>query len=170
MVNSQPLDFIGQTAKKIMNSVGPLYYQEEWEGGLYYQADGGDNVSYIFPWDTSLDAPEPADTAGTTDVTGDPAGVTEPVATPDPNKYPLKASATCVAVAMTIGDYVPKVSGDISAENLMSAISIKNYKIEKNEADGAYHLYYSKDGLTYNYTLKNKSTASANGLLMVMEK
>lgn len=160
LVNSQPTDFIGQTAKTIMNTVGPLYYQDEMEGGLYYKPNDGESVSYIFPWDNSLDVPEPAETADGT----------EEEITPDPNKHPLKADAVCAAVAMKIGDYVPKVTGTIAAEDLMSGISIKNYKIEKSEEDGLYHLYYSQNALSFDYTLKDKSTASADGLLFVKKK
>jgi hypothetical protein len=180
MVNSQPLDFIGATAKKIMGSVGPLYYKGEEEGGLYYMPKNDENVSYIFPWDTSLDVPESTGTAGAADASGaagtDAASGTqgtagdEPPVAPDPNKYPLKANAVCAAVSMTIGDYVPKVTGNVSVSDLMSAISIKNYKVAESEADGMFHLYYSQGGLTFDYMLKNKKTANAGGPLFIRKK
>jgi hypothetical protein len=52
----------------------------------------------------------------------------------------------------------------------MSAISVKKYKIEESEADGMYHLYYSRSGLSFDYTLASEKTANAGGLLFVMKK
>jgi hypothetical protein len=171
MVDSQPTSFIGSTAENIMNSEGPLYYAGEVDGGLYYNAED-DSISYIFPWDNSLDVPTPAPVPPT-----DPAAVVDDTAVtgvietaPDPNKYPLRADAKCIAVTMKIRDYVPKVSGDIKVEDLMSGISIEKYKVEKSETDGRFHLYYSKNKLSFDYTLKDKSTANAEGLLFVKQK
>jgi tetratricopeptide (TPR) repeat protein len=160
MTNSQSIDFVGSSAKKIMNSIGPLYYNGSDEGSLYYNASDSNSILYRFDAD-SLDMPEPEPTED-----GEPV---EPVIE-DPERYPLKSSAVCTSISMKIDDYVPQLSGTISVVNLMSGLSIENYKVAVSDADGENHLYYSQNGIAFDYTLKNKTTVSMGGMLTVTRK
>ncbi|MDR1068293.1 MAG: chitobiase/beta-hexosaminidase C-terminal domain-containing protein [Clostridiales Family XIII bacterium] len=155
VTDKSAIDLIGSSAKTIMNSVGALYYKGVEGGGLYYQAKNNDGVSYIFTYE-DLDVPEP-----------DPAAEDDKAAEPDPEKHPLKENAKCVAVDMRIDEYTTQLSGNIAVEDLMSGLSIKNYKVTKSEMDDKYHLYYTQNGLSFDYTLKDKETASGGGTLLV---
>jgi tetratricopeptide (TPR) repeat protein len=155
ITNSQEVDYVGSSARTIMNSVGPLYYSDSDDGGFYYKTGDDSSVRYRFPKD-SLDIPESTSKKKS-----------KKKATADPEKYPLKSGAVCSAISIKIGDYVPQVSGTIAVDDLMSGLDIKKYKVKASEKDGENHLYYSQNGIEFDYALKNKTTVSANNRLTV---
>jgi tetratricopeptide (TPR) repeat protein len=182
-VDTTAFGHIGDTARVIMDDVGPLYYDAHHASGYYYY-DDDKLFFYVFPdeyfmsnngtaegaTDGTADGATGGATDGTADgttggaVDGATGGAVEGIAL-DPEREPLPPDAVCSAIAMSVKDYVIGMDGNIQVEDFMIGIGIDEYDIDADE-DGGYHLTYSAKGIDYDIYLKNKNTITPEGELI----
>lgn len=145
VVDTSAVSYLGCSAKTIMNSVGPLFFEGTEQGGCFYKDNFG-KCYYIFP--ISVFAGEEGKTLS-------------------PVKTPLPAGAPCIAVTFSVGQYIVQQSGDFAIDVFMNGINIKDYTVERSGNDGAWHLYYNISGAEYDMTLKDQETISTNQTMTV---
>jgi tetratricopeptide (TPR) repeat protein len=149
--DTQPLDYIGLTNKKISDAVGALYYKGYEEGGYYYSTKSG-GVYYIFPAE-SFDGVEATDP-----LTDEPIAI-------NPETIPLPPEAVCMAVNMATKSFVLGMTENVKADDFVHGLAVEEYEIMKSE--DSYSLEYDLGGLHYSFDMKDKETVSASGYLLV---
>jgi tetratricopeptide (TPR) repeat protein len=149
--DTQPLDYIGATNKKISGAVGALYYKGYEEGGYYYSTKNG-GVFYIFPAE-SFEGVEASDPE-----TGEPIEI-------NPETIPLPPKAVCSAVNMPTKSFVLGMTENIKAEDFVHGLAVEKYEVVKNES--SYSLEYNLGSLHYSFDMKDKELVSMSGYLLV---
>lgn len=160
---------IGRKARDIMGDVGPLYYDSA-RGGGYCYYDGNEVAYYMFPSDYFAYVTQPEPDPTVVDETGAviiPAPVTVTI---DPEVDPLPPDAVCSAVFMKVSDYVLGMDGEIGVADFMTGIGVAKYNVDRNDEDGVYHLTYRSGKHKYDMSLKDRSTISPDGELLVKKK
>jgi tetratricopeptide (TPR) repeat protein len=152
-VDDSAVQYLGADAKKIMESVGPLYFDSQHEEGYYYY-DEKKEFYYVFA--NEYFVVENASTDG--------AVQTSMI---DAEREPLPPDAVCAAISMKISDYVLEMKGGIDADDLMAGVGVEEYDIERDGQDGKYHLIYESDGARYDMTMKTRDTVTRGGVLMI---
>jgi tetratricopeptide (TPR) repeat protein len=158
-VDDAALKYLGATAKEIMESVGPLYYDSQHEEGYYYY-DESKEFYYVFA--NEYFVVESESTSVTTD-----GAVQVQTSMIDAEREPLPPDAVCAAVSMKISDYIVQMKGGIAVDDLMAGVGIEEYDVERDAQDGKYHLIYESDGARYDMTMKNRDTVTRGGVLMI---
>jgi tetratricopeptide (TPR) repeat protein len=152
-VDDSAVQYLGADAKKIMESVGPLYFDSQHEEGYYYY-DEKKEFYYVFANEYFVVENYATDGAVQTSMI-------------DAEREPLPPDAICAAVSMKISDYVLEMKGGINADELMKGVGVEDYDIERDGQDGKYHLIYESDGARYDMTMKDKDTVTRGGVLMI---
>jgi tetratricopeptide (TPR) repeat protein len=152
-VDASYLAHLGDTARGIMDDVGPLYYEAA-HGDAYYYRDDDSLFFYVFAREDFTVEQAASD------------GAIEDVAL-DPETDPLPADTVCAAIAMKVRDYVQGMDGDLKAADFMTGIGTEDYTIDRNDGDGRYHLVYEADGARYDITMKDKDTVAPKGAVIV---
>lgn len=159
--DSQALDYIGKTNKKIASAFGALYYKGYEEGGYYYSTKSG-NLFYIFP-------AESFDKVVITDPeTGEPLPI-------DPATTPLPAKAICSAISMKTSNYVMGMTENVKAEDFVHGLAVEEDEYEvlsgADDADdvggGGYILTYKVGGLKFQFDMIDKETVSKSGYVLI---
>jgi tetratricopeptide (TPR) repeat protein len=153
-IDSEFLGYIGKSAAEIMGSAGALFYVGE-EGGGYYYRNKSSDCFFVFPWEVFQREESDETTDG------------EEAPPPDPNRTPLPGDAVCVAVSMQIGRLFVQMEGTLSVEDLMAGLNVESYSVETSGLDGLEHLYYSANGYSFDYTLKDATTVGSDGEVVV---
>ncbi|MDR0817448.1 MAG: chitobiase/beta-hexosaminidase C-terminal domain-containing protein [Clostridiales Family XIII bacterium] len=154
-VDNSAIANLGRSSKAIMNSVGPLFYSGELEGGFCYK-DNSSKYTYVF---SASDFP-----LGNDDEEGED-GDEDGGSRLDPESMSLPAKAKCVALSMTVGNYIVQPSGAITVKDFMAGMEIEDYEVRPS--DGANHLIYDADGARYDITLPDKENISPNQVMTV---
>jgi hypothetical protein len=152
-VDDTALQYHGADAKKIMNAVGPLYYDSQHEEGFYYY-DESKEYYYVFANEHFVVESETTDGAVQTSMI-------------DPEREALPPDAVCAAVSMKISNYIVQMKGGIAVDDLMAGIGIEDYDVDRGVMDGRYHLLYESDGVRYDMTMKSRDTVTRSGVLMI---
>ncbi|MDR2163217.1 MAG: chitobiase/beta-hexosaminidase C-terminal domain-containing protein [Clostridiales Family XIII bacterium] len=155
-VDAPAAQYLGLSAAVIMYDVGPLYYKAHDEKGYQYH-DESEKCYYIFSGEDFMIEKTATD------------GAVE-MSAMDPETEPLPPGARCVAISMKAGDYIIGMDGDINAYDFMTGISVKEYDIDRSEADSKYHLIYEDASARYDITLNDKETITVKSVLVVYAK
>lgn len=155
-VDTSAFEYLGDTARAIMNDVGPLYYDSRHESGYYYY-DDNEVFYYVFSSGDFTVEHETTD------------GAIEDIAI-DPNTEPLPSDAVCTAISMKVSDYIVGMDGNLNVDDFMMGIGVAEYDVDRDGQDGKYHLTYSANKKSYDITLKNKSEITSGREILVTKK